>query len=250
MVGRGGAKAWGRGGKGLAAALLLSCAFGALASSRESVAEPAAELPMSAPPAATWAPAEPLEPTTPAAPVALTRTAATLHAWVLASHDHTQRPFVIVDKKAARVFVFDTQGRLLGAANTLLGQAFGDHSVPGVGDGDVNLIPVADRTTPAGRFESEPGRNLSGEAIVWVDYQAALAIHRVRPGRAYAARLRALASATPADNRASLGCVVVAPEFFDAVIAPTLGRARGVVYVLPETRTLAEVFGNRLAAQR
>ena len=28
-----------------------------------------------------------------------------------------------------------------------------------------------ERTTPAGRFASEPGRNTGGEDIVWVDYE-------------------------------------------------------------------------------
>jgi hypothetical protein len=166
-----------------------------------------------------------------------------VHRWALEHHDHGDQPFAIVDKKAARLYVFDADGHLRGAPNALLGQAPGDHSVPGVADGDVNLIPLADRTTPAGRFASQPGRNLSGEAIVWFDYQAALAIHRVRPGASMAPRLARLATGSPADNRASLGCVVVTPAFYDAVVQPTLGEHRGVVYVLPETQPVQALFG-------
>ncbi len=107
----------------------------------------------------------------------------------------------------------------------------------------------AERTTPAGRFASEPGRNLSGEHVVWVEYDSGFAIHRVRPGAGYERRLQRLASATPADNRASLGCVVVGPTFYDEVVAPALGQQRGVVYVLPETRPVASLFGDtRVAA--
>jgi len=174
---------------------------------------------------------------------ALTADARYVAEWALQSNDNQHRPFAVVDKKAARIYVFDAEGRLLGAANALLGQAPGDHSVPGVGDGDVNRIPLADRTTPAGRFASEPGRNLSGEAIVWFDYNAALAIHRVRPGASQVQRLERLASGTPSDNRASLGCVVVMPEFYDGVVQPTLGQHRGVVYVLPESQPVQAMFG-------
>jgi len=174
---------------------------------------------------------------------ALTADARYVAEWALQSNDNQHRPFAVVDKKAARIYVFDAEGRVLGAANALLGQAPGDHSVPGVGDGDVNRIPLADRTTPAGRFESQPGRNLGGEAIVWFDYNAALAIHRVRPGASQGQRLERLASGTPADNRASLGCVVVLPEFYDSVVQPTLGQHRGVVYVLPELQPVQAMFG-------
>jgi hypothetical protein len=164
--------------------------------------------------------------------------------WALDSGDTHGQPFAVVDKKAARVYVFAADGRLIGSDHALLGQAPGDHSVPGVADGDVNRIPLADRTTPAGRFASQPGRNLTGELIVWFDYNAALAIHRVRPGGSQAQRLQQIASATPTDNRASLGCVVVTPEFYDAVVQPVLGRQRGVVYVLPEREPVQAYFGS------
>lgn len=178
---------------------------------------------------------------------ALTADAQYVVDWALQSGDTRQQPFAVVDKRAARIYVFDADGRLAGAANALLGLAPGDHSVPGVGNGDVNRIPEADRTTPAGRFNTQPGRNLTGEAIVWFDYEAALAIHRVRPGASQARRMDNLASATPKDNRVSLGCVVVAPAFYDAVVQPLLGQRRGVVYVLPETQPVSALFGGSQA---
>ncbi len=156
--------------------------------------------------------------------------------WVLATADHRGLPFAIVDKKGARLFVYDASGRLLGATPALLGSAPGDHSIPGVGDKDPATLLPWERTTPAGRFESEPGRNHAGEEIVWFDYDAGLAFHRLRPGKSHSSRLRRLASGTPAERRASLGCVVVPVSFYERVVAPTLGRMRGVVYVLPETR--------------
>lgn len=163
--------------------------------------------------------------------------------WVVGSGDNRGAPFAIVDKKDARLFVFDAGGRIVGATPALLGLAPGDHSLPGIGEREPSQLLPAERTTPAGRFASAPGRNHTGEAIVWFDYDAALAIHRLRPGQTRAARLKRLASPAPADRRASLGCVVVAPAFYESVVGPTLGRERGVVYVLPETRPLHEVFG-------
>lgn len=149
-------------------------------------------------------------------------------------HDAHGRPVAVVDKKNARIYVFGADGRLRGTTPVLLGLARGDNSAPGIGEMAGGYIPAGLRTTPAGRFESEPGRNAKGEHIVWVDYDAALAIHRLRPAPIAERRPARLFSDTPDDNRISQGCVVVPGVFFDEVIAPTLGRERGVVYILPE----------------
>lgn len=142
------------------------------------------------------------------------------------------RPYAVVDKAAATLDVYFADGRLAGSAPALLGLARGDDALPGVGR--LKVIPPAARTTPAGRYASEPGRNSHGEAIVWLDYEARLAIHRLRPAPAAERRPERLASATPQDNRITLGCVVVDGAFYDAVVAPLLGRQRGTVLVLPE----------------
>jgi hypothetical protein len=157
--------------------------------------------------------------------------------WVLQSGDHRGRPFAIVDKQQARLYVFDGRGRLAGASAALVGQAIGDRSAPLVGEHTRRgYVPVHERTTPAGRFISEPGRNLTGEHVVWVDYDAAFAIHQLRPGTSRRGREARLASATPRDNRASLGCVVVPAYFYAKVVRRLLGQGRGIVYVLPERR--------------
>ena len=168
--------------------------------------------------------------------------------WVLDSHDNGDKPFVIVDKKDATVFVFGAKGTLVGATPALLGFARGDHSVPGVGELAPARIPLVDRTTPAGRFDTEPGINLDGEDVTWIDYDAGLAIHRVRPGAAQQARLQRLASATADQHRVSAGCIVLPVSFYENVLKPTLARGNGVVYVLPEMRPVREVFGERSAA--
>jgi len=161
--------------------------------------------------------------------------------WALEG-DAAGKPFAIVDKPGARLYVFDAGGRLAGSSVALLGLTRGDASAPGVGQRVLSGIPPEQRTTPAGRFESEPGHNNHGEAVVWVDYDAALAIHRLRPAPKAQRRPQRLASPSAADNRISLGCVVVAGDFYDRVVAPLLGHRRGVVYVLPDTLAWTDVF--------
>lgn len=159
--------------------------------------------------------------------------------WVRDSGDSKGRPFAVVDKRGAHIYVFDGRGQLAGHSAVLLGSTVGDFTVPGVGERTQNGTLRADeRTTPAGRFEAEPGRNLKGEHVVWVDYDAAFAIHRVRPGAAYKVRSERLSSDSPEGKRLSWGCVVVPVAFYQQVVQRVLGGSRSVVYVMPETRPL------------
>jgi hypothetical protein len=161
--------------------------------------------------------------------------------WVVDSADNSGLPFMIVDKRAAKVFMFDPQGQLLGAAPALLGLARGDHSVPGIGDRELAAIRPEDRTTPAGRFVAALDRNLKGEEILWVDYESSVSLHRVIPTKT---RERRLATPTPLDNRISYGCINVPAKFFDRVVIPAFAGTNGIVYVLPETRSIREVFAS------
>ena len=163
--------------------------------------------------------------------------------WAFRSGDHGQRAVVVVDKKDAKVFVFDRSGRLQRAAPALLGSAIGDHTVPGIGNKPVAQVLPSERTTPAGRFVAELGTNASGEDVVWVDYDAAVSMHRVRPIVKAERRLQRLASKTPRDNRISYGCINLPVQFYENVLHPAVQRTGAVIYVLPETRPVAAVFG-------
>ena len=165
-----------------------------------------------------------------------------LAQWVLRSADNGRAPFAIVDKKEARVLVFAPSGRLLGSSAALLGYAAGDDSVVGIGNRPISAVRPDERTTPAGRFNAEPGRNLLGEQVLWVDYDAAVSIHRVRLSNPAEQRLARLASPRVQERRISYGCINLPVAFFDAVLWPNLGAQRGVVYVLPEVKPLSEVF--------
>lgn len=165
--------------------------------------------------------------------------------WVVASRDNRGLSFLIVDKANARLFLFDPLGSVRVAAPVLLGLARGDDSPPGIGDRKLSSIKPAERITPAGRFVATPGENLSGQDILWLDYDAAISLHRatdLKPGLTREDRLARLASATTLDNRISHGCINVSVEFYDTFIRSTFGAAQGVVYVLPETRSVRDVF--------
>lgn len=168
--------------------------------------------------------------------------------WVFHSGDHAGRSVVVVDKRQARVYVFDPQGTLQSAAPALLGSAIGDHTVPGVGNKPIAQVLPSERTTPAGRFVAEPGTNASGEDVVWVDYDAAVSMHRVRPLVKAERRLERLASSTPRDNRISYGCINLPVKFYENVLSPAVRRTGAVVYVLPETQPAARWFGLRDAS--
>jgi hypothetical protein len=124
----------------------------------------------------------------------------------------------------------------------LLGLASGDESVPDIAERAPSSLAPFERTTPAGRFATEPGHNDKGESIVWVDYDASLAIHRLRPAPSHEQRAARLVSPVASDHRISLGCIVVPVAFYEQVVDASLGRQRGVVYVLPETRPLASML--------
>lgn len=177
---------------------------------------------------------------------ALSADAQALHAAILRHHDHQGLPFALIDKRGAVLHVFNRDGQRVDSVPVLLGLARGDDSVPGIGERPMESIQPHERTTPAGRFLSEPGRNLQGEDIVWIDYQAAVSIHRLRAVHASQRRAERLASPSVADNRITYGCVNVPARFYDQHLAPVFGRQRAVVYVLPEQRALAEVFGSLL----
>ena len=164
--------------------------------------------------------------------------------WVVDSADNGKLPFMIIDKVQARVFVFDVQGQLRGATAALLGLAIGDHTVPGIGQRKLSSIRPDERTTPAGRFVASLDRDIHGHEVLWVDYDSALSLHRVVTGQPKERRAERLASPSPLDNRISFGCINVPVKFYEQVISPSFTGTNGIVYILPETRTAAQVFGS------
>lgn len=164
--------------------------------------------------------------------------------WVVDSNDSRDMPFLIVDKTNAKVFAFNADGRLRGAAPVLLGLARGDDAVPGIGDRKLSSIRPDERTTPAGRFVSSLDRNLKGKEILWVDYDSAISLHPVITTNLKEHRAQRLETPTSLDNRISYGCINVPAQFFTDVVSPAFAGTNGIVYVLPETRSAQKIFNS------
>jgi hypothetical protein len=163
-------------------------------------------------------------------------------SWVISTHDSGDRPFMIIDKVGARVFLFDGVGVFMGTAPALLGSTVGDESAPGVGDRELTEIKPEERTTPAGRFPAQFGIARGNEKVLWVDYAAAISLHPVVTGSRREQRIKRLKSPTPEDNRITYGCINVPRDFYAGAVAPLFLETGGIVYILPETKPLADVF--------
>jgi len=164
-----------------------------------------------------------------------------LAGWVVAANDSQGYPFAVIDKANAQILVFGGDGRLRGAAPGLFGSAVGDHSAPGVAGLALREIPGRDRTTPAGRFVGGFGPSIDAGRVLWVDYDSAVSIHPTATGVPAERRPQRLASPSPDDNRITHGCINVAPDFYEQVVAPTFEKG-GVFYILPDEASMAETF--------
>ncbi len=77
--------------------------------------------------------------------------------WVASSGDNGTLPYIIIDKQAASLFLFD--------------------ATPGIGAKKLSEIGPAERTTPAGRFVARFGRAFGKQQVLWVDYSTSVALH-------------------------------------------------------------------------
>ena len=205
-----------------------------------------ASLTLLAAPVSATAPFDvPIRPTADFGALAVSAEARRVADWVVLSSDNNGLPFIIVDKVNATLFLFSTAGGIRAAVPALVGADRGDDSVPGIGTRPLAAIRPAERTTPAGRFVARLGHDSSGADILWVDYDDAIALHRVsdrKPGPSAQSRAQRLHSTVAGDRRASLGCIGVSSGFYTGFVRPTFSAAGGIVYVLPETRTAAAEF--------
>ena len=163
--------------------------------------------------------------------------------WVSYTRNNQKKAFVVIDKKQAQLYLFEPTGKLKSRTPVLLGRAVGDVIPPGTASKPISQLKEDEKTTPAGRFLAQPGKNAHGANVIWVDYHAAISMHRLlKVGQ----EMRHERMATPdvADNRISNGCVNVPPAFYDKVLYPNVLKKGAYVYVLPETRTPQQLFGS------
>ncbi len=69
-------------------------------------------------------------------------------------------------------------------------------------------------------------------------------MRRVRTTNQNERRLQRLATPTVDDNRISYGCINVPVAFYESNIRPIFAMRRAVVYVLPEVKSMQQVFGS------
>ncbi|MCF2514219.1 hypothetical protein LVY65_03935 [Sphingomonas sp. G124] len=162
--------------------------------------------------------------------------------WIIASGDNGGLPFIVIDKVAAMVFLFDAEGQFIGATPALLGITAGDDSAPGVGDRELSDIKPEDRTTPAGRFVAKFGLASGNRNVLWVDYETSISLHPVVTTNKKERRLQRLRSPTANDNRITFGCINIPAKFYDDMVKPLFAETNGIVYILPEFKYLFEVF--------
>lgn len=94
------------------------------------------------------------------------------------------------------------------------------------------------------------GKNIHNKEILWVDYDAEISLHRVVITSSKERRLQRLESKNPLERRILYGCINVPVKFYDQVISPSFTGTNGIVYVLPDTRSVKEVFGSYSVADR
>jgi hypothetical protein len=217
----------------LAALAMSSVAFSATGAAWAApAAKPAAK--------ARKAPARPAAPAP--APQPLPQVANQVLNWVVSTGDNGDLPFMVIDKVAAVVAVFDASGKQLGQTPALFGITPGDDSSPGVGDRELSDIAPEERTTPAGRFVSKFGPAAGNRRVLWVDYSTSISLHPVVTTNKKERRLDRLKTASADDNRITFGCINVPTRFYTRVVVPNFRKDIGVVYILPETKSLAEAF--------
>jgi hypothetical protein len=164
--------------------------------------------------------------------------------WAVHSGDHKRLPFIVVDKINAVAAAFDASGRLIRTTPVLIGMGVGDTYAPGVANMDMYQTQPWQRITPAGRYFAEEDRNLDGERVLWVDYDSGIAMHKMPAKRTKQHRQERMVSPDPAEHRITYGCINVPAAFYDQVVHPNFRRKGGIVYVLPDSRSVKSVFNS------
>jgi hypothetical protein len=185
----------------------------------------------------------------PAAPDTPPGVAGELADWIAGSDNNGDLPFLIVDKLGARVYAFDAAGAFLGSAPVLVGLARGDDSPASIRGLKLAQINDDERTTPAGRFVTQWGPSDGHGVVLWVDMLDAIAMHPVMSVNAGEHRNERIRSADPNDHRISYGCINLPKPFYDSVVLTALNGGNAVVYVMPDTKPVAEVFPAFAAAE-
>ena len=111
--------------------------------------------------------------------------------------------------------------------------------------GTKNLAEIgpAEKTTPAGRYLAKYGLAAGRQKVLWIDYATSVALHPIPPGSTKKERRRErMLSPGADDNRITFGCVNVPVAFYGKSVRPLFQRKGGIVYILPDTKPIEDVF--------
>ncbi len=201
--------------------------------------------------AAAQAPGSPLDPAQPFAQSA-SIDARQVERWVMTTGDNGGQPFVIVDKRATEVFVFDGHGTLLGETSALIGSARGDDSSPGIGE-----RKPCRRSVPTSG-PRRPGASWPRSASRWarMTFSGSTTQRRSRCTACWRSTVASTGcSGSPRCRRWTTGSRLAASScaggdfttaFIDRGVPPATS---GIVYMTPlEVKSVADVFFTASAA--
>ena len=169
--------------------------------------------------------------------------------WIMRDNRHQGNPFIVADKVAGLLFAFDASGALIAKAPALFGRARGDVLTEEQANKTLEQTTRADMITPAGVFPAEAYVSPRyGDSVRFAGYKHTnLLIHRA-PGEMRRALLQnsntntnTSAKSTSSDNRITLGCINMPPEFIDNVLMPNFS-GKSLVVVLPESQSARSFF--------
>lgn len=174
--------------------------------------------------------------TEPQAPASADSNTGRVAQWIRRNNDNQGSPFIIADKRAGTVTVFNGDGRQTKVMPALFGKEKGDQ-----------FTGTSSRVTPSGRFPinttdigfyASPEENAAdmGLAIDVVDHPSegyVVAIHQLYLEDPSERREQRLLSIDPSDNRISYGCINLDASNMSELLE--VFSEGGYVYILPET---------------
>lgn len=148
--------------------------------------------------------------------------------------------FMIADKPAGRLHVFDVDGNLIAQDTALYGRDYGD------------VLQGEKRVTPAGRYTLKvaPSSYAGGKAFELVESEHrvgntdyVIAVHAAYLGDKTEKREERLSTAAISDKRISYGCINTKHETFLNKLMPNAAKLDGgMVFVIPDEVALSDTL--------
>jgi hypothetical protein len=159
----------------------------------------------------------------------LSPAANTVNAWIQSSKDNKGKAYLIADKQSGEIHIVSPNGTIEATAPALYGRTIGDSKV--FGETPAGIFTVQQTSAPASYGGDIQQFATAADGSIY-------AVHRVLTNNKQN-RIERLATPTAADNRISLGCINIPADLYNKYLS---GKFEGKLYVLPDQRSLGEVF--------